>query len=147
MAHAYSKLYIADARKNLGDYYDFAVNGNYCTLEDAVDLLEKSTIARQFGKGNPKYIAGRTGRELFLDAQFLLGLPEREEPYHRGLQKPPEYWFGWAVAYYQWLRNIPFKAIFEKIPPQDILNLYWPLHEADERKFIEALDMRMAKKE
>ncbi|MFC2314513.1 MAG: transcriptional regulator, partial [Selenomonas massiliensis] len=58
----------------------------------------------------------------------------------------PEYWAGWALAYYQWLRNIPFEEILDAVPMEKIVRSYYPLHEADIRKFVEVMDVWMAEK-
>lgn len=120
--------------------FDFAVNTCHYSLEDTVRVFLDSGIAQEFGEGNPKFIAGRTGCELFWDCLWELNIEEPPCPPAMYEDKTPEYWFGWAVAYYQWLRRIPFETIFAKISPRDIRNLYWPLHEADDRKFVEVLD-------
>lgn len=52
----------------------------------------------------------------------------------------PEYWAGWALAYYQWLKNIPFEEILDAVPMEKIVRSYYPLHEADIRKFVEIMD-------
>ena len=52
----------------------------------------------------------------------------------------PEYWTGWALAYFQWLTKRPFKNIAECITMQEILQLYPTLHEASEEKFVETVN-------
>ena len=52
----------------------------------------------------------------------------------------PEYWVGWALAYFQWFTKRPFKNIAESITMQEILQLYPTLHEASEEKFVETVN-------
>ena len=53
---------------------------------------------------------------------------------------PPEYWLGWALAYYQWYSNRAFREIFEAAPASTILNFYHPYHEMDITKFCDRMD-------
>ena len=59
------------------------------------------------------------------------------------VDKSPEYWTGWAVAYYQWYRNYKFQEIQSKVPVSEVVKMYI-LHEADVMKFVEIMDTRMA---
>lgn len=125
--------------------FDFAVNTCKYSLDDTVHIFLDSGVAEQFGKGNPRYVVGRTGCELFWDC--LRNLKMKKPPYPAVLYEDasPEFWLGWSVAYYQWLRKTTFADIFKKVPPKEILHLYWPLHEASERKFVEAMDRKCGK--
>ena len=53
---------------------------------------------------------------------------------------------GVALAYYQWLRCIPFETILAAVPMEQIERSYYPLHEADIRKFVEIMDEWMREK-
>ncbi len=140
MTHAYSNLYIMDAQETLGDMFDFAVNTCKIPIGTAASYFVDSGVAEQFGLGNPRYVAGRTGCELLRDCIWALGLdplPQKDALYMDGA---PEYWAGWALAYYQWLKNIPFEEILDAVPMEKIVRSYYPLHEADIRKFVEIMD-------
>lgn len=140
MTHAYSNLYIMDAQERLGSMFDYAVNICGLSIDRAASYFVESGVAEQFGLGNPRYIAGRSGRELFCDCMWELGLEEPTQEFGLDLGKRPEYWAGWALAYYQWLRNIPFEEILGAVPMEKIVRSYYPLHEADIRKFVEIMD-------
>ena len=140
MTHAYSDLYIVDAQENLGSMFDFAVNTCKIPVEEVVSYFIESGVAKQFGDGNPRYIAGRSGCELFCDCMWKLGLQEPSLKDFPLIDISPEYWAGWALAYYQWLKNIPFEEILDAVPMEKIVRSYYPLHEADIRKFVEIMD-------
>lgn len=62
------------------------------------------------------------------------------------LQKPqytadrsPEYWTGWALAYFQWATSLSFEQILSKIRPGEIVSLYSPYHEMDIRRFCDKM--------
>ena len=59
------------------------------------------------------------------------------------LDKSPEYWAGWAIAYYQWFSARKFNDIFKAIPFDDLQKMYYTLHEADISKFVDIADKRI----
>ena len=61
---SYSDLYIADAQVNLGNMFDYAVNTRHIPIGKTAEYFVNSGVADQFGKGNPRHVAGRTGCEL-----------------------------------------------------------------------------------
>lgn len=146
MTRSYSDLYIEDAQENLGNMFDYAVNTCHISIEETAAYFMDSGVADQFGKGNPRYVAGRTGCELLWDCLWELNIEQPPQPPALYAEKSPEYWAGWALAYYQWLKNIPFETILEAVPMKKIVRSYYPLHEADIRKFVEVMDAWMAEK-
>jgi hypothetical protein len=62
-------------------------------------------------------------------------LKENDGTYSAG----PEYWAGWALAYYQWLSRRSFSFMQKKgLGIKDVVRMYYPLHEADLLKFAAA---------
>ena len=59
--------------------------------------------------------------------------------------RTPDYWCGWALCYYQWLRAIPYRKLLEAMPYEDLRGLYPTLHEADLSKFAETMDKIIGK--
>ena len=143
---SYSDLYIADAQVNLGNMFDYAVNTCHIPIGKAAEYFVDSGVADQFGKGNPRYVAGRTGCELLWDCLWELDIEKPPYPAALYAEKTPAYWAGWAFAYYQWLRCIPFETILAAVPMERIERSYYPLHEADIRKFVEIMDEWMCEK-
>ena len=56
------------------------------------------------------------------------------------LDKSPEYWAGWALAYYQWYTARPFMKIYKVVTIEDLLKMYSVYHEMDIMKFVEAIN-------
>lgn len=54
----------------------------------------------------------------------------------------PEYWAGWALAYYQWYSAKRFKDIFVRIPLSQIILMYKVFHEMDVTEFAESMEKR-----
>ena len=138
--HAYDEMYLLGAQHILGDAVDFAI----LSLEIESDVFEHAlsiaASAKQFGEGNPKYIAGMNGcefaREVLEDAH--IEYPDVEDAMY--LDKSPEYWAGWALAYYQWFSNKPFSEILQTVSLQQIIDMYPVYHEMDIAMFVDQLD-------
>ena len=63
------------------------------------------------------------------------------------MQKPsyaydrsPEYWIGWALAYYQWLTSLRFAEIEQAVSITEVRLLYTPYHEMDVRQFADKMN-------
>ena len=153
---AYDETYLSGAQKRLGAFLDFATSGLGLNLTDAHAAFLASPLSRRFAAGDPAVVAGRSGEELALD---ILGSGESSEAGVTDVirtRKPreipsatswvphesasPEYWTGWALAFYQWASGYAFEAIDERVCIADIRSLYMPYHEMDVRQFCDRLD-------
>ncbi|MCC8107137.1 MAG: helix-turn-helix transcriptional regulator [Clostridiales bacterium] len=137
---AYSFEYLESAQKNLGDMLDFAVNTCGLGLESFYQMFLSSCVAEQFGKGNPRYVAGMNGAELTWEVlEFVRQpIPDQEAVFY--LDKSPEYWCGWSLAYYQWVTGKTFRKIEQFISVEEVLCMYPTHHEADVERFRETMD-------
>ena len=144
MSCAYDELYLPLAQRMLGDMYDYAVNTLNILLEEFQKMFLASGLDRQIAMGNPTYIAGKNGCEVAREAVWLSTgeKPETEDIMY--VDKSPEYWIGWSLAYYQWSSGRPFKNIEEVFPVTEMYHLYDTLHEADILLFVETIDRRFA---
>lgn len=140
MIHAYSELYLDSAQQCLGDAVDFALNTVRMTPSFFSMLFTISDVSKQFAAGNPAFIAGMTGPELVEQMQLECGLsPYTEQPVLY-LDKGPEYWSGWALAWYQWESGRSFSEILQIVPLQQVLQMYEPYHEMDITRFSEEME-------
>ena len=146
MTRAYPETYLDDAMNNLGDAFDYAVYDCKCELADFFTFFRVSGIARAFGRGTPKYIAGMSGPEL-ADAVFYKTKGIRPNaPSSLNIDKSPEYWAGWILAYYQWYTGRSFAELNELgVTTDHLLNVYPTLHEADVSKFVALADALIEK--
>lgn len=145
MIHAYDEIYLDDAMETLGNAVEYATL--FCDIEgqEFLNLFIASDIAKEFERGNVKYISGMSGIELarlVLEKCGKKSSNETELPY---IDYPPEYWIGWILAYYQWHTAKSFSAICKKIPYESMNNLYGVLHEADPCKAVNVFDDMMSK--
>ncbi|MDO4502367.1 MAG: helix-turn-helix transcriptional regulator [Coriobacteriia bacterium] len=147
---AYSDLYVLEAQRTLGSMLDFAVNGCRFDLAAFYDRFLASGLAQRFGLGEPCLIAGRSGVELALDviqATDETGF-QRDRSRYRELERSfapiggasPEFWTGWALAYYQWESGQDFGRIQQLVPIGTVRDLYHPFHEMDVTQFCDQMD-------
>ncbi len=141
--NAYSELYVEKAQIALGDMLHYAVYDLRMEASRFYRMFLRSGIAERFGKGEPKLTVGMSGIELARDVVYeaTSEYPDTKPNYVD--DKTPEYWAGWAVAYYEWLTAMPFDRIEEIVPVTEIIEMYHPLHEADISKFVDAMNARM----
>lgn len=143
MMHAYDKEYLYYAQKILGHMLDFAVNTCDYDIDEYFKMFFASNVCTQFENGNPAYIVGRTGCELVrMVVREIRGIEVQVDDVMY-LDKSPEYWMGWALAYYIWLRNCRFVYVLNAISSGEMLAMYDTLHEADVSKFVENVDYRI----
>ena len=140
MTHAYMSDYVPYVQNNLGHLFDFAVNECNVMPDEITTMFIRSGVAAQIEIGNPRYLVGLTGPEIFRVICSKLNFPEPRIPDVMYLDKSAQYWAGWLVAYYQWHASITFLSIFTKVSLAQIINMYYPLHEASLVKCVTALD-------
>ena len=140
MARAYKKTYLNNAMRNLAVMMDCGVSKYGYSIEEFYEKFLASEVSHQFAKGNPRYLVGLSGAELADSVVNETGgtvLPENDGSYTVG----PEYWAGWALAYYQWLSRRSFAFMRRKgLGINEVISMYYPLHEADLSKFADAAD-------
>ena len=137
--HAYDELYLWDAQNIMGHAFDFALVTLGLDIDDFSDKLIHSRSAGQFEVGNPAFVAGINGCEFVKKIYEEYDI-EIEHPDEMYLNKSPEYWAGWALAFYQWFTALSFKDILAKVSIEKILDMYPIYHEMDIMQFKDAVD-------
>ncbi len=140
---AYDELYVAGAQNVLGHAVDFAVMSLEIDPNAFGNAFAVSDTSKQFANGNPRYVAGMNGCELARKV-----LTETNTPYHDTddamfLDKSPEYWAGWALAFYQWYSGRSFLEILTPVPLEQIIRMYTPFHEQDIMQFVDRMEDKM----
>ena len=146
MIHAYDESYLTSAQRVLGDMMDYALVtlGIDITVFEQIFLMSEE--AKLFAAGNPSYIAGRNGCELARDILDASGYPYEPQPDEMYIDKSPEFWCGWVLAYYQWYSRKSFNAILAAVSLPDILAMYRIYHEMDVAMFVNEMERRIAQK-
>ena len=143
---AYPETYLNYAMKNLGEAMQTACEELSLPIDDFGFMFITSGIASQFEKGNPKYVAGKNGREIAFEVyEKTFGEDPSLDSCIIDEFISPEYWVGWILAYYQWYTGHSFHSIQKIYPASELLERYHPLHEADEMKTVDIIDRRFQK--
>ncbi len=142
MIHAYNEFYLNDAKQNLAEFFDYAINDCKWDANLFSKLFVQSGYADKFERGNPAIVAGMSGIEL---AQKVITyaypnwkFPKRVIPEERS----SVYWAGWALAEYQWMTSKRFKDIFSRISFSEIISMYGVYHEMDIVHFIDDMNKK-----
>lgn len=138
--HAYDELYLPGAQNIFGYAVDFAIKTLALAPSVFGNALAVSNSAKQFSEGNPRYVAGMNGCELARAILDDVGMsyPEVEDEMY--LDKSPEFWAGWALAYYQWSTGLSFMDILHTVSLNDIIRMYPLYHEMDLTHFEDHLN-------
>jgi len=147
MTNAYDAIYLDKASKNVGNMLHDAVYEYGQTGDEFLQMFIQSGIAEQIENGNPKYVAGRSGAELYADVIEAVSGREAESLVIETQSRSDVYWTGWILAYYQWYSGRSFRDILETVPYEELLGRYATLHEADVQKALNVLDAHMEQKE
>ena len=142
MIHAYSEFYLNDAKQNLAEVFDYAINVCHFDANFFSELFVRSGYAEKFERGNPAIVAGMSGIEL---AQKVIAYayPNRMFPERIfSEERSSAYWTGWALAEYQWATRKRFKDIFSRISLMEIISMYSIYHEMDIAHFIEDMNKK-----
>ena len=145
--HAYSPLYLNKASRAVGNMLHDAVVEFGMDGEDFLKRFIQSDVAEEIESGNPKYIAGKSGLELFLEVMEKTTGKAYDTNLIESYERSPVYWVGWMLTHYQWYSGRTFKSILDTVPYNELLGLYVTLHEADIEKSYEVLDAHFEKSE
>jgi len=139
--HAYAETYLPRAMKNLGEAFDYALSAWKVPSAEFQARFASSSEAAEWESGSPRVLAGLSGTEL-----VRLVFPERTDvpAPQQGESLFPEYWAGWALAYYQWWSARRFGEIFAAVPLDEIVGMYDPLHEESENRFVDRMEELLA---
>jgi len=140
MIYAYDRLYLDDAQCALASMLDYAVYSLKYELKFFYGMFLQSNISRKFSYGDAATISGKSGVEI---ARIVVEENTGricDVPYDSSFEKSPEYWCGWALAYYQWYEGDDFQNINASISIDSICSMYDKYHEMDITYFVERIN-------
>ena len=138
--HAYDEEYLYGAQKVLGDAFDYAMVTLSIAPEEFEKLFIASNSSKQFEAGNPSYLVGINGCELVHKILEECGLKIQETDDELFVDKSPEYWVGFSLAFFQWYSGKSFSKIFSFIHIADFLSMYPIYHEMDIMQFVDHIN-------
>ena len=116
MIEAYNPCYLPQAMRNLGLCFDAGMLR--MKPEDFLRRFLESDLAKAWEQGDPAYLAGRTGDELYT---ALSG--ETVDPDIHDVDLTAEYWCGQMLCYVQWALGLPFARLMEAVPLSELRKL------------------------
>lgn len=132
MIHAYNKIYLNSVIHNIAAVFDLAINAESLTADSFAYDFSSSDVAKGIENGSPNMLSGKSAAEL------LTIILSKDIAYSSvAMNRTPEYWGGWILAYAQWYLNKSFSEILSVISFSLIVALYNPYHESDEMKMVE----------
>ena len=137
---AYDESYLHTAQDILGHALDFAVVTLGLDSDVFGGAFAVSHASKQFASGNPQYVAGMNGCELARTVLTQTHTPFKDSEDAMYLDKSPEYWTGWALAFYQWYSSRSFTDILTAVPLSRIIPMYPVYHEMDIEHFTLHMD-------
>lgn len=145
MIRAYDELYLSRFARALGFMFQEAIVEEGMETERFVHLFLTSIIPREIEFGNPKYLAGMSGPEMYYDIMiqhgYLLASDINNQSKISGYSDV--FWAGWILAQYQWHSQKRFKDILSVVSFSQLIQMYNPFHEADVTKILNELDQIM----
>jgi len=147
MTYAYDQLYLAKTSRAVGNMLHDAVQEFDMSGAEFLNYFIQSDVAEQIESGNPKYIAGKSGLELFIEVMEKTTGESYNTGFVKSYERSAAYWIGWMLSHYQWYSGRTFKRILDTISYDELVGLYGTLHEADIQKSYEVLDAHFAKGE
>ena len=142
MIRAYNKAYLYGVMKNLAGLMDIAINSEGLSEDEFGKMFADSEVARQIENGVPDMLSGKSATEMLSmilgrDVECTTVTTDRSEAY----------WAGWILAIAQWETGRKFSEILAVTPVSDLMNMYYPLHEAPEEKTVEIIKSRLPQTE
>ena len=140
---SYSENYLYDARIHLASCFDYLINTCGFEADKAMELFIASGIASLFGEGHPGYVSGMSGVELARRIYLDTHCEELTFPYTPSLDRSPQYWAGYSLAWYQWKSGKSFEEICKAIPFSEVIDMYSVYHEMDILAFDDEMERRV----
>lgn len=139
MMRAYPDDYMTGACRILGDAVDFAIMSLRVEPDVFGRAFAVSDSAKQFGNGNPRYVAGMNGCELARKVLSETQTPFEDADDAMYIDKSPEFWAGWALAFFQWYSGFSFMEILGVLSVDEIIAMYPVYHETDIMRFADRM--------
>lgn len=138
MMCAYNHYYLEDVMNNLGAMLDCSANVVHYDISVFYEMFLASGVASQIEMGNPRYMSGLSGIELMQIVFKKCSDKNIQNIDYHPFKRTPEYWAGWALAYYQWFTAKSFSYIQRNgLDIKTLISLYPTLHEVDLSKVVD----------
>jgi len=138
--NAYDYDLLPRAQRVMGWMFDTGMNFYGVELKHFYHMFLNSSVSKKIEVGSSSVIEGRSGRELAFDILEANGYQDLCKPEYYTLDRSQSYWLGWVLAYYQWVKGIPFSKITDEVGIDTYWNMYDKYHEMDITQFVDGVD-------
>lgn len=145
MIHAYDEIYLDSVRQAMGNMLHYAVYDMGWNINKFYESFIKSGVAAELEKASPSFAAGKSGIELANEVYYRVTGSESNITPEYVYGRSPEFFAGWAIAYYAWYTDNSFRNINRRLPIDEVVAMYNPYHEMDISQFVIEADSRMSK--
>lgn len=145
MTHAYDEIYLDSVRQAMGNMLHYAVYDMGWNINKFYESFIKSGVAAELEKASPSFAAGKSGIELANEVYYRVTGSESNTTPEYVYGRSPEFFAGWAIAYYSWYTSKSFREIDKALPINEVVAMYNPYHEMDISQFVIEVDSRMSK--
>ena len=143
MTHAYDKIYLDSIRQSMGNMLHFAVHDMGWNINKFYECFINSGVSAEVETASPSFAAGKSGYEIANEVCYRItgSEPTISPKYVYG--RSPEFFAGWAIAYYSWYTSKSFREINLAVPIDEVVIMYDPYHEMDISQFVIEVDSRI----
>ena len=140
--HTYNHYYLKNIINNLNTMLDYTANVVHYDISVFYEMYLASGVAAQIEMGNPRYLSGLSGIELMHIVFKKSSDKDVQDIDYHPFERTPEYWAGWALAYYKWFTAKSFIYIHRNgLDIKTLISLYPTLHEADLSKLVDTANI------
>lgn len=147
MTHAYNQIYLNKASASVGIMVHDAVNEFRCDAAEFLKRFAHSQAAAEMEAGNPRYLIGRSGLELYLEVEEQTTGRQIITPAVDCSMKSREYRAGWLLAQYQWYSGRTFRGILTAVTFDELADLSPALQSDDLKNIFDRLDEKFTSEE
>ena len=141
MTYAYDRNIVHVAQELMAGMLDFGVNGLGYELSKLYGIFLGSDFPRRVETGDSRTVMGMSGIELAYEVtgHEELKQSEMDRFIDFNMDRSPEFWTGWALAYYQWDTALTFKEINDYCSIGSVFLMYEKYHEMDIEQFCDSM--------
>lgn len=140
---AYDSYIVSIIQSLMGGMLDYATYGLGMELDVFYNMFLESEYPEKIARIDSRTVMGMSGIELCCEItgrDVLTGDLFKQYEYHSMSGRSPEYWCGWAIAYYQCKSSMSFADIASIVDISYVYQMYRKYHEMDITQFVDKLD-------
>lgn len=141
MVCGYDRNIVSVVQRLMAGMMDFAVNGLGLAIDEFYNTFLASDFPGRIERGDSRTVMGMSGIEVAyaVSGKEPISGDEMERFIDFNMDRSPEYWTGWALAYFQSTTRLTFGEINDFRSIGDVRRMYPKYHEMDVRQFCDSM--------